>query len=171
MESTDETQGMDLCMACGLCCTGRLFIWVKLKAAELDAAEQLGMQVFRSDPTQRGFSQPCPLWHEKCSIYDSSHYPRACRAYRCKLLKKLEREEISFPEALQKVSDTKEAIREVENRLPPSPNPNFRERLVALLEQSDTDSRLAKQDPQLFQKGRELLDWLADEFGVTDFLE
>ena len=71
MDQTRERDSHTLCKSCGLCCTGHLFVWAKLRPAELDPAEALGLTVFRSDPNQRGFSQPCPLWNGECTIYDS----------------------------------------------------------------------------------------------------
>ena len=56
------------------------------------------MEVFRSDPTQRGFSQPCPLWHGQCTIYTSPHYPRFCGTYKCQLLKKVMDETTLLPD-------------------------------------------------------------------------
>src|SRR4030095_17126719 len=53
MEDNDgarTSQANVLCRACGLCCTGHLFVWAKLRPAELDPAEALGLSVFRSDP-------------------------------------------------------------------------------------------------------------------------
>lgn len=127
-------QATVLCTSCGLCCTGHLFAWVKLKPSELDAAEALGMTVFRSNPTERGFSLPCQLWKGQCTIHHSAHYPRVCRAYQCKLLKDLLGEKTSLPEALTVVDQAKHMIQEVEALLPVSSNPNFRERLVAHIE-------------------------------------
>ena len=34
-----------LCKACGLCCSGHLFAWVRLDANELDKVEKLGLKV------------------------------------------------------------------------------------------------------------------------------
>ncbi len=160
-----------LCTACGLCCNGRLFIWVKLKPSELDPAEALGMTVYRSDPTQRGFAQPCPLWKQKCTIYDSPHYPRACRAYHCKLLKELIVEKIKLAEALRVIEQGKELIDEVERMLPPSANQNFRERLVAEIEQPDMAAWNKSEYREFSRKAGALLRFYADKLGVTDLLE
>ena len=133
-DETNESQGNILCKSCGLCCTGHLFIWTKLRSAELDSAEALGLNVFWSDPRQRGFSQPCPLWQGQCTIYTSPHYPRFCRTYKCKLLKEVLDENTPLPDALTVIEQAKGMIREYEALLPDSPNINFRERLVADLE-------------------------------------
>jgi hypothetical protein len=171
LNSTREVQGGLLCKACGLCCTGHLFAWAKLRPAELDPAEALGMSVFRTDPTERGFSQPCPLWKGKCTIYTSSHYPHACRAYECKLLKEVLAQKASLPHALTMIKEAKQRIQEVESLLPTSPNPNFRERLVAELESQRAPSALADTGADLQQKADALLNFYEEVFGVTDLVD
>jgi uncharacterized protein len=163
-----------LCRACGLCCTGHLFIWAKLRPSELDPAEALGMRVFRADPTQRGFSQPCPLWQGVCTIYASPHYPHICRAYRCRLLKEMLGETVSLPGALQTVEQAKAMIQELEAYLPASSQPNFRERLVArlaALERQKTSSPPGDTDLEFQQKAAALLLYYEQVFGVTDVLD
>ena len=162
-DETNETQANILCKSCGLCCTGHLFIWSKLKSFELDSAEALGLNVFRSIPSQRGFSQPCPLWQGVCTIYTSPQYPHFCRTYKCKLLKQVLDETTTLPNALTVIEQAKESIHEVEGLLPPSPNANFRERLVAHLEENaDAEFRL---------KARALLNLYEKVFGVKDVVD
>src|SRR6266487_4464557 len=134
IDETHESQANILCKSCGLCCTGHLFIWTKLRSAELDSAQELGLNVFRSDPRQRGFSQSCPLWQGQCTIYTFPHYPHFCHTYKCKLLKEVLNENTSLTNALTVVEQAKGMIHELEALLPSSPNINFRERLVAHLE-------------------------------------
>jgi uncharacterized protein len=169
MDETNESQANILCKSCGLCCTGHLFIWAKLRPKELDTAEALGMTVFRSDPSQRGFSQPCPLWQGQCTIYASPHYPHVCRAYKCKLLKEVLAEKASLSQALTVVEQAKGLIHELETLLPISRNMNFREHLVAHLEASagqvNTELDLWR------QKAEALLIFYEQVFGVTDLIE
>src|SRR5215213_1481543 len=113
MISGMESQANTLCKSCGLCCTGHLFIWTKLRSAELDSMESFGLKVVRSVPSQRGFNQPCPLWKGQCTIYALPHYPRFCQTYKCKLLQKLLDETISLPHALTIVEDAKTIIQQV----------------------------------------------------------
>lgn len=164
IDGSGESQANDLCKACGLCCTGHLFIWAKLRPAELDSAEELGLTVFRSDPTQRGFSQPCPLWRGQCTIYATPHYPHICRAYKCKLLKEVIGENTPLPNALTVVDRAKEMIRELEPLLPASQNHNFRERLVAHFESGNTE-------PEFRAKAEALLSFYDLYFGVNDLVE
>ena len=172
MTNTDEpytSQANTLCKSCGLCCTGHLFIWTKLRPAELDPVEALGMPVLRSEPRQRGFNQPCPLWQGECTIYASPHYPHACRAYKCKLLNEMLGEKVSLPEALSIVEMAKEMIQEVELLLPTSSTPNFRERLVAHLERLKT--RQETTDLEFRRKAGALLGFYERVFGVTDVVD
>src|SRR5215212_4304117 len=171
IDETNQSQGNTLCKSCGLCCTGHLFIWTKLRPAELDAAEELGLNVFRPVPSERGFSQPCPLWQGQCTIYSSPHYPHFCRTYKCKLLKKVLDETTSLPDALTSVQQAKEMIHELELRLPASPHANFRERLVAHLEALDQGANGEDVNLDFRQKAEALLLFYEQIFGVDDLVE
>ena len=174
IEKTKESQANILCKSCGLCCTGHLFSWTKLRSAELDSAEALGLNVFRSVPRQRGFSQPCPLWQGECTIYGSPHYPHFCRTYKCKLLKEVLDENTPLPNALTVVQQAKGMIHELEALLPRSPNINFRERLVAHLETLEhRKSSAGRENTDLeFQlKAGVLLTFYEKLFGVKDLVD
>ena len=161
----DETNANTLCRSCGLCCNGKLFAWVELRPGEIDSLEALGVQVFQSDPNERGFSQPCPLWKGECTIHDTPHYPHSCRAYNCKLLKEVITEKESLSQALTIVAQAKKMIHEVEALLPASPNTNFRERLVAQIEgKGNTDIEFQR-------KANVLLNLYKDVFGVKDLID
>jgi hypothetical protein len=175
IESTNKSPGNILCKSCGLCCTGHLFSWTKLRAAEMDSAEALGLNVLRSDPRQRAFSQPCPVWHGQCTIYTSPHYPRFCHTYKCKLLKEVLDENAALPAALIVVQEAKELIHELEGLLPRSPNNNFRERLVEHFENPESPNvsgRHEDMDLDLRRlKARALLNLYENVFGVTDLVD
>lgn len=152
-----------LCKSCGLCCTGHLFVWTKLRSPELDAIQSLGVNVLR-EPGQRGFNQPCPLWQEHCTIYETPQYPRFCRTYKCKLLKQVLDEETPLPSALGTVRRTKSLIHDLDRVLPTASSLNFRERLVACLEREDVS-------PEIKQKAKELLEIYESQFGVNDLVD
>jgi hypothetical protein len=167
MTDKDETgtaQATRLCKSCGLCCTGYLFSWVRLKAADLDTSEALGLYVIRSDPRQRGFTQPCPLWDGQCTVYTSPHYPRGCRNYQCTLLKELIAGNVQLPVAVDVVEQAMAMIADVEVHVPKSAKVSFRERLIALMEQGNTNA-----DFQL--KADALLRYFDNHFGVNDFFD
>lgn len=163
-DKLSAAQGSLLCKSCGLCCTGHLFVWVKLKSAEKAPAQNLGLNVIHSDPRQRGFTQPCPLWQGQCTIYTSPHYPKSCRTYQCKQLKGILNENASMDDSLSIIQQAKDMISEVDVLLPSSGIINFRERLVESVEQGilDVESQL---------KSNDLLVFLETHFGVKDFFD
>jgi hypothetical protein len=157
-----------LCKACGLCCSGHLFSWVRLNANELDKVETLGLTVIRDDPRQRGFTQPCPVWNGVCTVYTSPDYPSSCKKYKCKVLKQLLNGDVFYPEALTVIQETLTLIREIEPLLPASEMTSFRERLIAHKE--DLESR-KETDGEFMQKTAILLSRYEDLFGVDDFID
>lgn len=163
-EEPIESDATTLCKACGLCCTGHLFAWAKLRSTEVKTAASLGLKVLGTEPSQRGFNQPCPLWEGECTIYSSPHYPHFCSLYKCSLLNKLTDERVSLTDALAIVEQTKEKIREIESMLPASSSGNFRERLVHELEYRQPES-------DFLQRARELLTIYKDQFGVKDLID
>lgn len=163
-DNVNDAKGNILCKACGLCCTGHLFIWVRLRSSELDRSQALGLNVIRNDPRQRGFTQPCPLWAGACTVYASPHYPRQCRSYQCKLLKEVLVENAPLPQGLAVVERAKRTIQELEILLPKSTTINFRERLANHMEHGNMD-------PEFQAKANSLLLFLKENFGVKDFLD
>ncbi len=162
----------DLCKACGLCCTGHLFTWTKLRSVELDSLEALGVPVIRSVPSQRGFNQPCPLWQGQCTIYTAASYPHFCRTYRCSLLKKVIDETTSLREALGLIEKTKAMIQAVETLLPASTNPNFRERLATHIEALEDNKGTERQASMRFREKADALLALYEKiFGITDVID
>ena len=159
-----EAPGTILCKSCGLCCTGHLFIWTKLRSVELEKIAALGVRVIR-EPEQRGYNQPCPLWKGECTIYHSPNYPRFCRTYKCKLLKQVMEDITPISDALTRVIETKRMIDEFNMLLPPSTNGNFRERLASYsgIGENHNDDILGKV--------RKLISLYDQIYGVTDVLD
>jgi hypothetical protein len=140
----------------------------------MDSAQSLGLNVFKSDPRQRGFSQPCPLWQGQCTIYTSPHYPRFCRTYKCKLLKEVLDENMDLPNALSVIQKVKKMIQELEALLPVSAIINFRERLVAHMEYQERFQASAERgsvDQEFLRKARSLLALYENQFGVKDLID
>ncbi|HYH37316.1 MAG TPA: YkgJ family cysteine cluster protein [Azospirillum sp.] len=93
-----EAAAQSLCTACGLCCDGTLFGRTTV-SPEHDGA-LLGLERFEGFRDQPALPQPCPaLEGGRCAVYESR--PRACRRYRCELLRKVDRAEVSYDEALR----------------------------------------------------------------------
>ncbi len=160
-----------LCKACGLCCTGHLFLWAKLKSVEVETVRGLGLNVLGTEPENRGFGLPCPLWAGKCPIHTSPDYPHACRTYKCKLLKQVIDESTPLSDALAIVEQTKGMIRELKTLLPDSPSNNFRERLIAHLEHLNESTALGGVDLEFRRKAGELLTLYEKQFGVKDLID
>lgn len=154
-----------LCKACGLCCSGHLFSWVRLDANELDKAEKLGLKVIRDDPRQRGFLQPCQVWDGTCTVYTSPDYPRSCARYKCKQFKELVDEKTSLPDAMGKVEQAHEMIRDLENDLPALRMVSFRERLLTKMEDRSPENEAFR------EKAQALISYFEDFFGVMDFFD
>jgi hypothetical protein len=157
-----------LCMTCGLCCTGHLFSWVQIKAAERSRLQQLGLKIIQPSARHHGFCQPCPMWDGECAIYRSKTYPSGCRSFNCKLLRELLDESISLSKASRVIKRTKERISIVEKFLPATKSVSFRERLMEWLTRVKNSSGLSKVDAEFLSKGNELLDDFEKQFGVND---
>lgn len=161
-----------LCKSCGLCCSGHLFAWTNLSAAELDSAQSLGLNVIRYNPNLRGFTQPCSQWNGTCSIYTSPNYPRSCKTYKCTTLRRLLDEDISLPDALVIVQETLNLIREIEPLLPASPAPSFRERLITYKEELESKGNgLNALESECLNKAEVLLYHYENRFGMDDFVD
>ncbi len=173
MIASPESPATTLCKACGLCCSGHLFAWVRLNANELDRTEALGLTVIRSDPRQRGFEQPCPLWNGICTVYTSPDYPHSCGTYKCTTLRRLLDDDIQLPNALIVIQETLQMIRELESLLPTSTTTSFRERLIAHKEylEESTERRLVTEAQKFLLKADALLRRYEDQFGVDDFID
>lgn len=165
-----EAEAGALCMACGLCCTGHLFSWVRLKAIELTPLERLGLNVIRNDPRQRGFTQPCRMWNGVCTIYESYDYPRGCKSYRCKLLRELLDESVEPAEALKVVKQARTLFRTVEKQLPKSTHSSFRERFIAQVK-ALKDSSAQGHNAYFVSQAETLLTVIETRFGVMDFFD
>ena len=165
---TDSSANL-LCKACGLCCSGHLFSWVRLNVPELEQVEKLGINVIRDDPRQRGFLQPCPMWNGICNIYDAPEYPKSCVKYKCKVLRQLLDDDISLQDGLSIIKETLALICEIEPHLPPSKAISFRERLIAHKEELET--KKADLDGEFMRKTMDLLSRYEDQFGVDDFID
>ena len=157
-----------LCMTCGLCCTGHLFSWVQIKAAERSRLQQLGLKIIQPSARHHGFRQPCPMWDGECAIYRSKTYPSGCRSFNCKLLRELLDESISLSKASRVVKRTKERISSVEKFLPASKSVSFRERLMERLTRVKNSSGLSNVDAEFLSKANKLLDDFEKHFEVND---
>jgi len=75
-----------ICVNCGFCCDGTLFLYACLNPGERGhLPEKIEQQSFREGGNDY-FRLPCRYFSEKCTIYDSER-AYVCASYRCQLLK------------------------------------------------------------------------------------
>jgi Fe-S-cluster containining protein len=79
-----EAERSALCVACGMCCEGRLHDLVPLDDDELERAARLSLPIVES-PLRLAFRLPCPRLEERrCTVY--AERPRTCASYACGVL-------------------------------------------------------------------------------------
>jgi len=172
MTNTDNTPaGSILCKACGLCCKGIFHQYVGLETDEVPSAEYLGLEVVNlSTQTEAyNFILPCHLWHGQCSIYNNPNKPATCGNYRCKLLKDLQKGDISLDQALSYVKKTTRLITELEVEIPTGQNGYFIGRIIALIPQLEGQASSGKPEiGALLLNIGILLAYFSRYFGVMD---
>jgi uncharacterized protein len=123
---SDAINSSPLCLACGLCCTDALHEYVEVQQEELHLVGRLGVTITPVNDHGVGFRLPCVLYqNDCCSAY--GHRPAACRAYRCVLLRELERGDVTLERALAIVGETKGLIAELDD---PREDSSLRRKLV-----------------------------------------
>jgi Fe-S-cluster containining protein len=110
----------ELCLACGLCCSGVLFRTVEVRPEELDLVPASTLKVHRGERKLQ-FTLPCPAHDgDRCTVYEQR--PAICRTYECGVLRDYRAGRIDLPRARQIVDETKAQTRALAARLPPSEN-------------------------------------------------
>ncbi len=95
-----------ICVGCGFCCDGTLFIHAVLKPGERTTApEKIREQVF-NEGEKDYFWLPCTYFSDKCLIYDSKRAD-VCGSYRCQLLRDFAGGKITLEEALGVVKEAR----------------------------------------------------------------
>src|SRR5579863_1742874 len=109
---TPESNESEICLNCGFCCDGTLF--PNAVSGPGETAESfiaIGLTPTEGSPGEKsGFSLPCPHFAGLCTIYASPR-PWICGAFRCRLLRSVERGKYTVTQAQQIVHETK-AMRE-----------------------------------------------------------
>lgn len=106
MKSSNDHEENNICIKCGMCCDGTLFSWGKINDGEkldkdFEIIQHKGKDVF---------TQPCSYVNNcVCSIYNSSKIqrPLICGNYKCNLLKKYNKQEVSYENAIKIIEITK----------------------------------------------------------------
>ncbi len=95
--AADIAQASQLCVDCGLCCTGVIHDAGVLDADEVAPAGELGLALL-PESVRAGWSFPCPaLQGTLCGIF--GRRPRCCSRYRCQVLVELMDGNLAFDEA------------------------------------------------------------------------
>ncbi len=96
-----------LCRACGMCCDGSLFDRVDLARDERARARRRGLRVL---PGGRAFEQPCAAHRPGagCACYDER--PRACARFTCRLLDRVQRNDVAVADAVAAVSRVRSLV-------------------------------------------------------------
>ncbi len=105
-DESEVSSSQSLCLICGLCCDGTFLSGVPLKPDdEITPLKAVGINfVYENDVTV--LKQPCAA-HKNCTCAVYANRPQACRVYKCKLLKRFERDDISQQSALEIINKVK----------------------------------------------------------------
>lgn len=167
IEQENESASSTLCKACGLCCTGHLFVNAEFKPHEIETTQALGFNVLQSNPEKPVFTLPCHLWKGQCTIYAHPQKPSICGDFKCKLLKEVEGEELALDDALAVVEQARQMILELEMQLPVGQDRNFRRRLFEYVNQLERSNSQTDTVKTFRLKAGVLLVLFAQRFGVT----
>ena len=106
-----------LCRSCGMCCDGTLFSTVAISDGERQAIRALGMAVLETADGRPRFQQPCiKLSGTSCAVY--ADRPVSCRAYRCRVLRRLETGELTAADARARVGQAAALAASIRDALP-----------------------------------------------------
>ena len=106
----------DLCTSCGLCCTDALFEYASLDQDEVEHARAAGLDVFEGTDGP-AFRLACPRLEGRCcSIYPVR--PRICGAFRCALLRRVDKGKVAVDVALDRVAEVRAHVDKIAARLP-----------------------------------------------------
>lgn len=161
-----EPASATLCKACGLCCTGHLFVNAEFKLAQVETTRALGLNVLQTNPETPVFSLPCPLWKGQCTIYTHPHKPSICGDFKCKLLREVEEEQLGLDEALLVVQRTKQLINELDAQVPVGQSNNFRRHLFEYLTELEKSTSHTEAEKAFRLKAGALLVMYTQRFGV-----
>jgi len=120
---TDENVNLsEMCLSCGLCCTGAIFSHAKLSDNDKAILAEAG--AFPEDGVFTGDRLPLPcsfLSETACTIYDRGR-PKICGEYLCKLVRDVERGKTTLDEAKQVIARARQLMKEANQALPVGTN-------------------------------------------------
>jgi Fe-S-cluster containining protein len=142
------SSSQSLCLRCGLCCDGTFISGVPLKPDdEVAPLKAVGINIV-SDNDLTVLKMPCAA-HKNCTCTVYANRPQVCRTYKCKLLMKFERDDISQQSALEIINKVKSLKNEM-NALAfaASTTAQSGEEIILLMKRCQTDRGIGtpKQD-------------------------
>jgi hypothetical protein len=121
----NEKEVSEICVQCGMCCSGVLFDYARLEESEVDFARSISLTVeadSEEPDARKKFTLPCPhLCGSACSIYTKPR-PQICSRFFCELAKSLDRGEVSQAESLAVIAEAKRMMSLIEPLLKPGEN-------------------------------------------------
>jgi uncharacterized protein len=142
------SSSQSLCLTCGLCCDGTLFYGVLLKSDDdVTPLKAAGINIV-SDNASTLLQLPCAA-HKNCTCTVYENRPQGCRTYKCELLKRFERDDISQQSALEIINKIKSLKNEMNAlALAASTTAQSGEEIKLLLNRCQTDPSIgaARQD-------------------------
>jgi hypothetical protein len=128
----DEQQ---ICVTCGFCCDGTLFMHATLQPGEMGNLPPLIEKNFYKEDGKEYFTLPCQYFLEKCTIYDQKKAD-VCSSYRCQLLKDFAENKMTMQSALEIIQKAKAMRKELMEKYHDlsgiEKNVTFRELLIEL---------------------------------------
>jgi hypothetical protein len=130
-----EADEQRICVSCGFCCDGTLFLQAQLNNGERGhLPEKIEQQSFRVGD-QEWFRLPCLYFTGKCTVYDKEKAD-VCSAYRCQLLNDFAGGKVSLHDAIESVREAvgmrKEIMKEYQRISGNTEDINFRQLLLEL---------------------------------------
>jgi hypothetical protein len=142
------SSSQSLCLTCGLCCDGTFLSGVPLSPDdEVSPLEAVGANIV-SDNDLTLLKLPCAA-HKNCACAVYANRPQTCRTYKCKLLKRFERDETSRQSALEIINKVKSLKKEMNAlALAASITAQSGEEIILLMKRCQADSSIGttKQD-------------------------
>lgn len=146
----------NICVACGFCCDGTLFLHACLLPGERGhLPEEIEKKTFTEGDNDY-FRLPCNYFSEKCIIYDKAR-AEVCSAYRCQLLRDFADKKLSKGEAQDIVREAmmmRDSLIEKYRRLSGSDEPiNFMQLLQELgrMQKQATNDKPLNTDYEILQ--------------------
>jgi hypothetical protein len=103
--TTAPQEEQRICVACGMCCDGTLFLHAHLDPGETGNLPERIEENTYSKEGKDYFRLPCLYFDRKCTIYDLKR-ANVCSEYRCQLLKDFADKRIALEDALAVVGDS-----------------------------------------------------------------